>query len=236
MFLRETGLIDANANTLEWLWSMPPGSESITEWLSAKKGIFWIQSKPGSGKSTIMKYMKGEARTLKYLRRASNNPWVIIRFFFDFRAEKTTPNNLEGLLRSMLRQLAMDVPHLTPFIEEFGKESTMVQDVDQAICWDVDRLRRGLITGIQNCSKDVCMFVDGLDEFEGKGSEILNILSFFQNINNLDGPSRRVKVCLASRPESLMIEALGKSWGFKVQDYNTAGIYLFADRDHNTKF
>lgn len=224
MASREMALVDAKPNTLEWLWSIPTGPESFTEWLSTKKGIFFIQGKPGSGKSTIMKYLKSHALTQSYLKMANKKAWVVVRFFFDFRAKKSTSNNLEGFLRSMIRQMILEIPSLVPYITRYGKESTVAEDMYEIFCWDLGRLCKALISGLEKCSKNVCMLVDGLDEFESSGSEMLDLLSFFRDIDSLDNSSRRIKVCLASRPESLIIEFLGKCCGFKVQDYNKLGI------------
>jgi hypothetical protein len=50
MLAREAQLIDANVTTLDWIWLLPAGPSSLSQWLSAGTGIFWIQGKPGSGK------------------------------------------------------------------------------------------------------------------------------------------------------------------------------------------
>ncbi len=62
----------AHANTYEWIYRQPiPGEPKpmrFVEWLEQRNGIFWIHGKPGSGKSTLMKFICNHARTRNHLR------------------------------------------------------------------------------------------------------------------------------------------------------------------------
>jgi hypothetical protein len=171
-----------------------------------------------------MNYLKADARTRSYLNMANKKTWAIIRFFFDFRAKKSTSNNLEGLLRSIICQIILEILSLVPYVTPYGKEPTIAQEMDQVFCWDVGSLRKALMSGLKNCSLNFCMLVDGLDDFDASVSEMLDLLSFYRDFDNLDNSFRRIKVCLASRPEPLIIESLGNWCGFKLQDYNKLGI------------
>jgi putative ribosome biogenesis GTPase RsgA len=79
MSAREAQLTDANAITVDWVWLLPAGRSSLAQWLSTEAGIFWIQGKPGSGKSTLMNYLKGHSRTKLYLAQASEHHPVLFR-------------------------------------------------------------------------------------------------------------------------------------------------------------
>jgi len=41
----------------------------FVEWLEEKDDIYWIRGKPGSGKSTLMKFIAGHAKTTQKLQR-----------------------------------------------------------------------------------------------------------------------------------------------------------------------
>jgi hypothetical protein len=227
MSARESQLIVANADSLDWVWSLPPGHASLTSWLSNRSGVFWIHGKPGSGKSTLMNYLKDHPKTEHYLNKASDRDWVVLRFFFDFRARNGVANDFNGLLRLFLYQLALKVPGLSPSIAKFGKMDMLQPEAQQELHWTPAKLREALLCGLKTCSMNICMLIDGLDEFEGTGKNMMDMIECFQQIDSLDNDHRRMKICIASRPDPLIVTAFGASSGFKLQDYNDRGINLY---------
>ncbi|KAK3625234.1 hypothetical protein LTR56_012029 [Elasticomyces elasticus] len=64
MLRRRQNVIDAHEATLEWVFDGSPSDDvphelvnDFTHWLKSDADIFWIHGKPGSGKSTFMKFM-----------------------------------------------------------------------------------------------------------------------------------------------------------------------------------
>jgi hypothetical protein len=56
---------------------------AFANWLEKEDGIFWIQSKPGCGKSTLMKFICSNSRTERRLHVwASPKRLAIARYFF----------------------------------------------------------------------------------------------------------------------------------------------------------
>ncbi|KAH8796346.1 hypothetical protein BGZ57DRAFT_746706, partial [Hyaloscypha finlandica] len=216
---REHQLSSGDRATFDWIWSTSSSGTTFVDWLSSGQGLFWISGKPGSGKSTLMSYLAGDGKTLSFLRKSTKLPWTIIRFFFDFRAGKGTANNLEGLLRTLLFQLVQNVPELTTRVLEFAKDRF---GESQVLDWPETKLRQSLLEGLRACPCNVCIFVDGLDEYEG------NMLDLFKVLADIDDScgslSHVVKLCLASRPEPLLTATLQESAGFRMQDHNFKGI------------
>ncbi|PMD43040.1 hypothetical protein L207DRAFT_423295, partial [Hyaloscypha variabilis F] len=211
---REHQLSSGDTATFDWIWST-----TFVDWLSSTQGLFWISGKPGSGKSTLMSYLAGDSKTLSFLRQDTKLPWTIIRFFFDFRAGKGTANNLEGLLRTLLLQLVQNVPELTTRVLEFAKDRF---GESQLLDWPEKKLRQSLLDGLKACPRNVCIFVDGLDEYEGNMLELFKVLA---DIDDSCGSlPHAVKLCLASRPEPLLTATLHESAGFRMQDHNFKGI------------
>ena len=70
---RHEKIEQAHAKTYEWIFQTPVSedAESIrfVEWLEQRNDIFWIHGKPGSGKSTLMKFICSHYRTRDHLRR-----------------------------------------------------------------------------------------------------------------------------------------------------------------------
>jgi hypothetical protein len=230
MSAREAQLADANAITVDWVWLLPAGRSSLAQWLSTEAGIFWIQGKPGSGKSTLMNYLKGHSRTKLYLAQASEQDWIIIRFFFDFRARNGASNSFDGLLRAFLFQIALEIPELSPSIAKFGREAMLQPKAQQELHWTSATLRKALPSALKTCTTNIFMLIDGVDELEGTDRSMLDMIEFFQDLASLDNKQRRIKICIASRPDPLIVTAFGASSGFKLQDYNGNGIEKYINR------
>jgi effector-binding domain-containing protein len=57
--------------------------DSFTQWLHSQQSLYWITGKPGSGKSTLMKYLYNDPRTLENLELwRKGNQFTMAGFFF----------------------------------------------------------------------------------------------------------------------------------------------------------
>lgn len=96
----------AHMNTCKWLFE----KQEYLDWrdfarMSTHHGFFWIKSKPGAGKSTLMKFLVRSAK-----RRMPQD--TIISFFFNARGGDRLETSLEGMYRSLLHQLLTAFPLL----------------------------------------------------------------------------------------------------------------------------
>lgn len=97
--------IDANYQaTLEWLFEDP--NTGFTTWLSSNEPMFWIKGLPGSGKSTAMKFIFDNDRTVDLLPspRSGSQAWLKVGIFFSDRGSEAQ-KTFDGLLRSALFQI-----------------------------------------------------------------------------------------------------------------------------------
>ena len=212
---------DVLESTLDWVWSEGhEGKSSFAQWLLGDQALFWIQGKPGSGKSTLMSYLDKASRTWK-IHSKSDSHWSTIRFFFDFRAHGGLANNIEGFLRSLLFQILKQNPssedELHRLEEKFGdyRPST----------WTSSALKEAFFNALRQILVNMCILVDGLDEFSGDMHELMTLLHRM--------PSRTitghlVKICLASRAHPVIAMALGDWPGLQMQAYNTKAIEQYA--------
>ncbi|KAJ5906713.1 uncharacterized protein N7473_003629 [Penicillium subrubescens] len=111
-------LIDAHKSTFDWIFTKPgPG---FVDWMSTYGGIYWINGKAGSGKSTLMKYIL-ESRVLRRTLSASDSScqWAIAGFFF-WSGGSQNQRSQAGLLRTILYQLLKECKDLVNlvFVEE----------------------------------------------------------------------------------------------------------------------
>ncbi|MCJ1390768.1 hypothetical protein MMC18_003629 [Xylographa bjoerkii] len=213
--------VEAHQSTFEWVWA---STSPFVGWLQNLTPLFWVQGKPGSGKSTLMNYVKGHERSKALLRFNNGQPyqsWEMIHFFFDFRARTETSNNFNGLLKALIYQLAQSVPELRPVFEDIGSEKYVPNNLFD---WTPKRLRRALLEGLNKCTNNICIFVDGLDEYEGDIHDHLDMIRLLKDIASRSTSERPIKLCLASRPEPIFLLAFRDTDGLKMQEYNYDGI------------
>ncbi|KAI0132477.1 hypothetical protein BJ170DRAFT_249338 [Xylariales sp. AK1849] len=85
--LRHESIPEAHGRTFRWAFRTQEdrgtGTDRLTRWLTTGNGIFWVSGKPGSGKSTFMKYVADSEETLLALRQwASPGAAVIATHYF----------------------------------------------------------------------------------------------------------------------------------------------------------
>lgn len=80
-----------------------PGSEiTFQDWLRSGSGIFHIDGKPGSGKSTLMKHICEHSETREILHEWAREKKFIISQFFFWRLGTPDQRSLRGLIRGLL--------------------------------------------------------------------------------------------------------------------------------------
>ena len=202
--------LQTDEKTFEWIWNSP-----FADWLSNRGRMFWIQGRPGSGKSALMQYLTGSQKVVARLERGQPGSWTVLRHFFDFRAGKDERNNMQGLVKSLLRQLFG------------GKNESDILNLALVVCGSSDQgvnptsLRAELQSQLQQLVNPILVFLDGLDEFEGDRWDLLMAV---RNMTN-----KNVKICLASRAEPEFVANLKDISSIAMQYHNKPGIARFVN-------
>lgn len=193
----------ATTGSFDWIWKT--GFET---WLKGDAPIFWITGKPGSGKSTLIKYLTDAAKTRDILRLRGGQ-CELLHFFFDFRYGSGVANSPEGMLRSLLLQLS-------------NKDDDIAERLRGVL--DPKRLNGFTTPELQDVISDVlrrtpkmCAFIDGLDEYRGDMIELLSIL--FDLRERTD-----IRLCLASRANASIKTKLKDHPYLVMQEHNLASI------------
>lgn len=177
------------------------------DWLEHGQGVYWMNGKPGSGKSTLMSYLTGHKRTVKALETWANGSDLLIPSFFFWNLGTALQKSSQGLLRSLLYQI-VDHPKSEFLPMAKSQMRTMHAWTERALLSEVnDYLKR------KPASLSLCFFIDGLDEFVGEQDTLL------QSIKLLEA-TPRVKVCVSSRPEQVFIRAFRDAPQLRLQDFN----------------
>ena len=102
---RQLTIKNAHAKTCRWLLQ----KSEYGDWLDPNKlgehhGFLWIKGKPGTGKSTLMKFVLANARK-------KMKDMIVISFFFNARGDELEKSTI-GMYRSLLLQLLERLPAL----------------------------------------------------------------------------------------------------------------------------
>ncbi|KAH0592616.1 hypothetical protein MHUMG1_09606 [Metarhizium humberi] len=113
---RSHQIASAHAETFKWAYSNDPKRRvKFREWLETRKDVFWIHGKPGSGKSTLMKYLycNDETKTILQSHWERQKRLVLAKFFF-WNAREPLQKSQAGTLRSLLFYILRQYPELIP--------------------------------------------------------------------------------------------------------------------------
>lgn len=195
----------------------------FSNWLSSTAGIYWISGKPGSGKTTLVKYVLDHPRTATYLDMWSPGTLKISHFFW--RPGNEMQQSIKGLLCSLLYQLldnsAAATVHVFQYMQGRGSDAK-----DAHTDWSIPELREILLQTLSSYEHPICIFIDGLDEIlPADGSlKLLELVEQFPRCRN-------TKLCLASRPEPILQGRLSVYPHLRLQDLTRADLDRYA-RDH----
>ncbi|KAK7973104.1 hypothetical protein PG988_007238 [Apiospora saccharicola] len=183
---RHHNIKSAHAKTCKWLLR----SKIYGDWVKSKHlednhGFFWMKGKPGTGKSTIMKFLFANARrTMK--------DKILISFFFNARGH-ALERSTTGLYRSLLLQLLEQKPSLQ---EVLGFDSLRNRGTSG---WSLELLKSLFEQAVQSLAGiPVVCFVDALDECPE--TEVREMVSSFSHLGQLAvSGGYEFKVCFSSR-------------------------------------
>jgi hypothetical protein len=196
-------LLDAHPRTFEWIMDKSTPEQApwscFSEWLEKGSGVYWINGKAGSGKSTLMKYIKDEQRVRECLNIwASDAPLCVAHFFF-WNSGTTEQRSQAGLLRALLFEILAQYPELIlgvmPLIWSRTYSALATNATFQNEAWPLKVLIGAFSTFLrqQIVHFKLCLFIDGLDEYDGDHNQMAELFKDVASTPN-------VKVCLSSRP------------------------------------
>jgi NACHT domain len=230
---------EAHEHTLSWLFSTGEqrSPASFYDWLGSDDDLYWISGKPGSGKSTLMKFLSHHPRTIQRLSIWAKQKRVVTAEYFFWEAGKSLQKSQEGLLRSLLYDILRQYPDIIPqaypniwrlyFPEgnDWRPHVTIPKGPGATIPLSVHGLLNtlGVISNVAMESDSKFLFcIDGLDEYEGQANDIIELVRQLRNLQNL-------KLCVSSRPWNEFESEFSK-FGYQklyMQDFNSADISAY---------
>ncbi|KAK7977840.1 hypothetical protein PG996_003890 [Apiospora saccharicola] len=133
---REQRISKAHQRTFEWIFGdTMPGSvpwSSFKEFLqNHNKKIYWITGKPGSGKSTLMKYIRQSLMTTGLLQAWGSSDEIVLAAFHFWSSGSRMQMSIEGLLQTVLYNcLRQDPQTLQEVLPERWEAATLFESDD----------------------------------------------------------------------------------------------------------
>ena len=241
MNARYNAIVPSHESTFEWIYARGlrdhPGDDDLTEvpfgtlkmhdysntftkWLRSEESLFWIRGKPGSGKSTLMKFLVEHSRTLNILRQ--HDPSALVISSFIWNAGSAHQRRQTCVLSSILHQLLSQRHDVTRKL--LGEEKRL-HHKRQFSDWSQATIESTLFKTIQMSHCTICIFLDGLDEIDQKDGD--GLYEFLQQIHRLRALPN-IKLCVSSRPEAPIAKQLNRFPGFRLQDLNEHDIKTYA--------
>lgn len=192
---RREAIRNAHGHTCDWIlthsmtvaWN-DPGRHADNH------GLLWINGKPGTGKSTLMKYHAQRAKT------QAGQDEIVLSFFFNARSAAELEKTTVGLYRSFLYQLCSKVePLCKVLVQNLGVETSVADENFRPPEWTLNTLCVALSAVVGKLGKRrLRCFIDALDETSEDDVRAL-IEHFDLLVTKALESGSRMLVCFSSR-------------------------------------
>jgi hypothetical protein len=186
MDVRRQTVNDAHADTCKWIFEKTEyNSWCDTRQMPLHHGFLWIKSKPGAGKSTLVKFV------LNAIEQQSPDE-AVISFFFNARGD-VLERSSEGMYRQLLHQILSKVERLQSIIRPSD-----ITDLEPA-GWPRQMLERLFKKCVLSSGQEhITCFIDALDECSEE--DIRELVDFLEDLGrSVTEKNIRFRVCLSSR-------------------------------------
>ncbi|KPM45976.1 hypothetical protein AK830_g724 [Neonectria ditissima] len=207
----------AEKNTFGWLLegaSVPSHFNlkiSFRDWLATGTGVFHFSGKPGSGKSTLMKFLSRHSEAARQLKLWEGDKELVLATAFLWKAGAEKQRSMDGIIRSLLYTILDKnredlIPKAFPQYWSPNSWSPWTPAEDLEIPLDSDEIQSAFEAIISDNSSGYryCFFIDGVDEFEDaeiRKRELASTLLRWTSNN-----PENVKICVSSREEPVFID------------------------------
>ncbi|KAH8898808.1 hypothetical protein GQ53DRAFT_602847, partial [Thozetella sp. PMI_491] len=160
---RENLIADSHSETFKWIYLPPSDSRpwnDFAEWLGSDQKLYWISGKPGSGKSTLMKFLVHGEQTRQLLK-----PDTIILAYYLWSPGHSMQRSVRGLLSTLCHQVLSEKGNLT---QSLLARQSRFHTKDHPSDWSYQDMKLCLFECLLSCTRPKCLFLDGLDEISSR--------------------------------------------------------------------
>jgi len=217
-------ITEAHPTTFNWIFEK--SELGLISWLRKGTGIYWIQGKPGSGKSTLMKFLHDHPQTSEILShwrqgRDHTSAW----FFFNERGSYIE-KSFEGLFRSIIGEMVSRNEWLAELVLEVYLKR-LKHPFKEKQTWPLQDLERALSAILSQRERDleVLLFLDALDEYSGSPEMIADFVQSL--VQPVPDSKTKVRVLLSSRPWDAFVASFSQQPGFKMHEQTKGDMRVF---------
>jgi hypothetical protein len=212
--VRHNAIQNAHQDTFDWAFkrdiipgdvmdtcSRTASTSNLLSWLRKGTGTFWVSGKPGSGKSTFMKFIASHSETADALVAWARPLPVTIASHYFWSQGTDMQKSQAGLMQSLLYEIFRNCPGLAQHVCPVRWGSGKAQPP-----WTMSELRSTIraVSAYQKVARKFCFFIDGLDEYQG------DHIDFCEDLRVLF-ESPNIKLCVSSRPWNVFEDAFGEN-------------------------
>jgi hypothetical protein len=218
--VRYEAIVAAHQDTFQWVFGPLESSNSssleqisgdlqarrraqtrLVTWLRERDGIFWVSGKPGSGKSTLMKFLVSSLNTTSALEAWGGSRDVITAGHYFWASGSAIQKSAEGLIRSLLFNMLEQHPDMIPNVLPHRWSNPGAR----ASRWTMSELRAAIesIKTQPGLPVRFCFFIDGLDEYSGDHDKLSRLVRALVLVPG-------TKICVSSRPWNVFTEHFGE--------------------------
>ncbi|OAP65750.1 hypothetical protein AYL99_01722 [Fonsecaea erecta] len=226
---RHRSISKEHAQTFLWMFDETSPTRFL-QWLEEEEeSVYWISGRAGSGKSTLMKFVADHEQTERSLKAwAGDMKLVTASFFFWKASSRHSQTSQQGLLRTILYQVLRQCPDLiqVAYSDQWIALTTdgilLKESRDELLTVPalLETLRK-ISTSTASDTK-FCFFIDGLDEYDGRPADIMQLIDILRSFQN-------VKTCVSSRPWNEFEDRFGSKspWKLYIHDLTREDIRLY---------
>jgi hypothetical protein len=236
---RREEVAEAHHATFEWIFRKSSSTKpclqgSFLDWLRSGDGIYWINGKAGSGKSTLMRFIYDNPRTMQELSLWSNTASKAGFFFWNSGSREQRSHS--GLLRSLIVEVLEKHRALIPIIFPWQWAHNYTQALHKSTRFFIKKWPYAKLLSIFQRVIDqdivplkVCIFIDGLDEYDDDKRKIADFVVKLSM-------STKLKLCVSSRPLLEFGDAFHGSPSLRLQDLTLTDIQQYVSDNFSTNY
>jgi hypothetical protein len=218
-----TGKAGSGKSTLMKFLCFPSDAITIAESPRAR-----LMEDTTSGCEDTRAIRSAATRCEKFLRIWAGDNQLIIASFYFWNSGIRMQMSMNALLRTLLFQILRQCPRMIPSVSPGRWEALYLFNAD-SLEWSNQELLKilRLVTRTAPLNCKFCIFIDGLDEFEGDHGDLISLLQDLLL-------HKTVKVCVASRPWLVFEDAFKHKPSLRLEDLTYGDIkayvtYHFSD-------
>jgi NACHT domain len=245
-------IVEAHRKTFRWILHdcISPSCDHSThlarpwsnfaQWLRRDGGIYWVNGKAGSGKSTLMKFISEQPEVVSHIAAWAAGADLHVSHFYFWNSGTILQRSQAGLLRSLLFDVLKDRLQLIQLVfAELWKQTFRETAECNECIYDAKPIQipdfkspyfhtkvleaafREL-AALATSKFKLCFFIDGLDEYDGVPEVLTDLIRGVS-------PSPFIKFCVSSRPWLIFEEAFESCPSLRMQDMTYTDIQQYCD-------